>query len=301
MSPNRAASVRARLLNWSKQEKQEFQRVLVRFGLERLLYRLSISNYREEFVLKGALLFWLWEGAIARPTRDADVLLRGDVAQERIKAMFVDLCQMEADDGIVFDPGTIEVSEIRGEEEYHGVRVRVVLRANLGTAQIRLQVDVATGDVVTPGPEHAEFPTLIPMDAPQLLVYPRVTVVAEKLHAVVNLGIENSRLKDYFDLDRLGARYSFDGHGLVTAIRATFERRRTELPTGLPPGLSPAFAESEVRQRQWRAFQNRLTKGDGRRLLEVIEGLRAFLVPPLEAAARPEAFNRAWPLGGPWS
>ncbi len=196
---NMVASVRSRLLQQSKAKGEDFNYVLTKYGLERLLYRLSQSDYANEFVLKGAMLFSHWTELPHRATRDVDLLSFGEPKVERLQQIFNDVCKQEVvDDGIVFQDGPPEVQHIKEEQEYEGVRVNI--QALLGKARIHLQVDVGFGDVITPRTEGIEFPTLLELPAPSLRAYPRETVIAEKLEAMVDLGMANTRLKDFFDL-----------------------------------------------------------------------------------------------------
>ena len=199
MSRNVAASIRARLKQQADASKQDFNLTLTRYGLERLLYRLSVSPHAPGFLLKGALLFSLWYDHPHRPTRDADLLGFGPSDIGSVVAAFVQICQVEVDDGIVFDPASVKGSEIRKDAGYGGVRVDI--QARLDGARIALQVDVGFGDAVTPAPQAVSYPVLLhDMPAPRLRAYPKYTVVAEKFHAICLLGMVNTRLKDYFDL-----------------------------------------------------------------------------------------------------
>jgi len=256
LSANRAASIRARLKNRADAAKQDFDLVLTRFGLERLLYRLSVSRHAPSYLLKGALLFALWYDAPLRPTRDADLLGFGPDDVDSARAAFREICAIEADDGIVFDAGSVRAERIRKEAGYGGVRV--ALRATLEGARISLQVDIGFGDVVTPAPEAIAYPVLLDdLPAPGLRAYPKATVVAEKFQALCALGMANTRMKDYFDLWVLLRDEDLDDPELARAIRATFERRRTPMPDGVPVGLSDAFAADAGKQTQWRAFVGR--------------------------------------------
>ena len=245
MSPhNIAASVRARLLNKARAEKLDFNLLLTRYALERILYRLSVSGQRNQFLLKGALLFDLWFDVPHRPTHDVDLLCFGTAEIPYLENLFREISQIEGNDGIVFQPNMVKTAEIRKDAHYAGVRV--TLLGLLDGAHCPVQIDIGFGDSVTPAPEEAQYPVILgDMAAPRLRVYPRYTVVAEKLEAMVSLGMLNSRLKDYFDLWVL-ARYSdFEGVILCKAIRATFERRRTAVPNGEPDALSTVFAQDE--------------------------------------------------------
>ncbi len=279
---NLPASIRQRLLNLAHERGEDFQGILDRYAVERLLYRLSISGHRNDFLLKGALLFAVWIDAPHRPTRDADLLGFGEPAPDRLADSIGQLCAIAAPDGITYDATTVKVEEIRLQASYPGLRV--TLRANLDGARCNVQLDVGFGDAVTPAPAEAEYPGLLPdLPAPRLRMYPRETVCAEKLEAIALLGIANSRLKDYFDLLALGREGAMDTADLARAIAATFERRGTPLPEGIPLGLSPAFATDPDKRRQWDAFLNR-NRLDAPALDATIEEIVGFLDQPLARA-----------------
>jgi predicted nucleotidyltransferase component of viral defense system len=299
---NVAHSVHQRLLNMSRSTGEDFQLLLTRYAVERLLYRLGESEHAPEFVLKGAMLFALWTGHLHRPTRDLDLLGFGDPDAERLRTVFFSLCEAAApDDGLVFGADTVEVRPIREEQEYGGQRVTLLVR--LGSARVDLQVDVGFGDAITPAAEAVEFPTLLGMDRPRLRAYPRETVVAEKLEAMVLLGLTNSRMKDFYDVVVLARTFTFDGPDLVRAVRATFDRRKTTLPAAPPVALTDAFAADDAKRRQWAAFRKRggseveKVVGD---LDGVVAEVRGFLGPILSAAAMNGEFSFQWPPGGPW-
>jgi predicted nucleotidyltransferase component of viral defense system len=269
---NLPASIRARLKQRADATRQDFSLTLTHYGLERLLYRLSISQYADRYLLKGALLFSLWYDQPHRPTRDVDLLGYGPDDVETAVATFREISQIAVDDGIVFDPASVAGSVIRKEAGYGGVRVD--LRATLDGARIALQVDIGFGDVVTPAPEPIHYPVLLDdLPAPRLRAYPKYTVVAEKLHAICLLGMTNSRMKDYFDLWVLLTEEDLAPDELRRAVEATFARRRLAMPADLPIGLSDAFAQDPIKQRQWAAFfkKNGLAP---RELAEVVARLR---------------------------
>ena len=297
-SPNTAASVRQRLLNLARASGDEYQLVLGRYVRERFLYRLAQSEHEGQFVLKGATLFVAWTGDPHRVTRDLDLLGHGASDEAALLALVRDICAAQVpDDGVAFDAEGASAARIRGGQEYEGVRVR--LTARLGSAVVPLQVDVGFGDAVTPRPEYVTLPALLGFDPPRVRAYPRETVVAEKLQAMVALGIANSRMKDYYDVWYLAQTFPFDGATLARAIGKTFERRRTPLPAGVPTALSPAFSTDPAKRRQWQAF---LTKGrlDAPGLEEVVEALAVFLPPPVRSLAAEQPFTASWPVGGPW-
>ncbi len=295
-----AASVRDRLLNLARERGEDFQLMLTRYAVERLLYRLSVSPYRDQFLLKGAMLFLVWTGHLYRPTRDLDLLGRGENQVVRVEEVFRAVCAVRVeDDGLQFLGGTIRGERIREEDEYEGVRLG--LMARLAEARIPLQVDIAFGDVVRPAPEEAEFPTILPFPAPRLRIYPREAVVAEKFQIMVSLGIANSRMKDFADVWTLAREYPFGGRALAAAIGATFERRRTSLPRRAPLALTSEFSADGGKQAQWDAFVRRgRLRVDGQTLGGVVTLLRAFLMPPTLAVGAGKPFSKRWPAGGPW-
>lgn len=282
MTRDRAASVRARLLSVAKATGTDFNLVLVRFALERLLFRLSTSAHSDRFVLKGALLFTLWYDLPHRATRDADLLGFGPSDTGSMASVFRDIASVAVDDGIVFDPASVRVGVIRKDAGYGGVRV--TLNGKLANARCVAQVDVGFGDAVTPGPTDAVYPVLLDdLPAPRLRTYPVYTVVAEKLHAIVVLGMVNSRLKDYLDLVVIMEREALDEPTLALAIAATFRRRGTALPNAPPVGLSDEFALDPTRIALW---QSLLKKNDivHRPLVDVVKVLRVALWPAVVQA-----------------
>jgi predicted nucleotidyltransferase component of viral defense system len=277
-----AHSVQVRLVQHAKAIGVDPNLVLTRYAVERFLYRLSHSPHAERFVLKGALLLLVWLGETLRPTRDADLLGFGELSDDELRQIVRDVCSIAVEpDAVTFLADTVDVQPIREEDAYGGRRV--VLEARLGPARLRIQVDVGIGDVVTPVPHWLEYPSLLDLPRPRLRAYPRETVVAEKLHAMVLLGMRNSRMKDYFDVHALLREEAMDASLLAQAITSTFERRRTEIPPGVPTGLSDAFSADAGRQAQWRAFlaKNRLQVSD---LAEVVSAIRERLMPVLEQA-----------------
>ena len=284
MTKDLAASVRARLLNLAKAEGSDFNQVLVRYALERFLYRLSQSAHADRFVLKGALLFTLWYDMPHRPTRDADLLGFGPSDLESIGRTFREIASIAVNDGIAFDPGSVNTEEIRKDAGYTGARV--VITGDLAKARCKTQIDIGFGDAVTPGPVQAEYPVLIgDFPAPRLQTYPVYTVVAEKLHAIALLGMTNSRVKDYFDLQVMLERESLSMNTLAQAISATFTRRGMAVPAKLPVGLSDEFAADPSRQALWTAFarKNGLAMIP---LADVVARIKSALEPAMGLAAR---------------
>jgi predicted nucleotidyltransferase component of viral defense system len=297
---NVAASVHQRLLNLRDQGAASFDYLQTRFVLERLLYRISRSQHADQFILKGAMLFAVWTNQTIRPTRDLDLLGVGDDSSDRLKRMFVDICETSVEpDGLEFDAGTVHSQDIREGQEYAGQRV--TLLAHLANARIHLQVDIGFGDVVTPAAEEIDFPTLLDLPIPRVRAYPRETVVAEKFHAMVELGMQNSRMKDFYDVFVLSQMFEFSDARLAAALKATFERRGTPLPLTVPLALSDEFARDPMKQKQWAAF---LRKGQlvemTTDLSAVTAGIREFLSPVLMGVAAPGKRETIWPASGPW-
>lgn len=293
-------SVHDRLLNLAHQKREPFDLVLVRYALERLLYRLSCSEYSRRFVLKGAFLFLIWQEAALRPTRDLDLLSYGVPDIEAMSDIFRTISSLSVhDDGLEFVTASVQGDEIREDDIYAGVRIR--LHARLGSARIPLQVDIGFGDIVSPPAEEIEFPTLLPMPAPKMLAYPMPAVVAEKFEAMVKLGMANSRMKDFYDLWKLATTATFDGTTLSNAMKATFGQRQTPLPQEAPLALTEAFADDPAKRLQWATFLRRNRFGGAEtNLSSVIRMLHAFLLPPALAASRAESHQAVWMPGGPW-
>ncbi len=296
-----SSSVHSRLLNQAAAAKEDFNSVLTRYGNERLLYRLTKTNHGRRFTLKGASLFILWLGRMHRPTRDLDLLGTGRIDTDFLQTVFSDVCKVEVEpDGVRFDAGSITVAEIREGQEYGGLRVR--LDGLMGSARLRLQIDVGMGDVVIPSPQEATFPTLLEMPAPRIKVYPREAVIAEKLDATIDLGMKNSRMKDYYDIALLARCFAFDCKGLSDAFEATLARRNRQIPMGIPVGLSDDFAANREKARQWVAFTlNRRAIEVPGDLLAVVRQNRAFIQLPLNALKNENLRTLKWPPGGPWS
>lgn len=278
---NLGASVRAKLLNQSRASGQPFDLTLVRFALERLLYRLSISAHAERFVLKGAMLLTTWFDDPLRPTRDLDLLGFGDPDPETMQAAFREIIAIEVDDGVLFDPDNLRVDRIREALEYGGVRLRAI--AEVGGARVPVSIDVGFGDALEPGAEMLDYPTLLDQPAPKLRAYARETVIAEKFQAMVALGRANSRMKDFYDIWLLATTFSFEDDRLARAIKATFERRQTAVPHQLPDALTSSFGEDPAKVQQWEAFKRDLGADPGR-LIDVCATLAAFLGPQAKAA-----------------
>lgn len=300
-SRDRGASVRQCLLNLARNQGVDFNRVLQRYAAERFLYRLSISTEVDRFTLKGAALLWVWAGRELRSTRDVDFLAAGAEGRAAIRTALVAICGIPCfQDGVIFDPATIRMDDIRDEQPYGGLRARI--RGSLGAARLALQVDIGFGDVVTPERDVQDYPTLLDLPPPRLWTYPRETLVAEKLEAMVRLGAANSRVKDLWDISCLARRFAFDGETLRTAIDQTLRRRRTVFAGERPAALLPSYYENTTRTGRWQELQRQIgTDGDGPdRLAGAGEELRNFLGPVWDSLIEESTFTQTWPSGGPW-
>jgi len=298
-SPKRdlAASVKYRLLTVAKGESEQLQRVLIRYAIERLLYRLSVSPHATAFILKGAILASTWEGGAYRPTKDLDLLGHGDNSPQALAKVFRDIAHAHVEpDGLIFDPESVAAKPIPDEARTAGVRVHIV--AHMGKARIPVQVDVGFGDRVTPDPVTIEFPRMLDFPAPRIRAYPPETVVAEKYEALVRLGMRTGRIKDFYDLWYLATHFSFQGSVLQRATRNTFRARGRPVPSEGPVALTDEFAADPSKQALWRAFTARsgvTSPGDLRNVLAL---LRSFLVPV--GMNTPSRHTGVWPPGGPW-
>ncbi len=292
MTANLSASVLARLLNLARQRGDDYNLLLNRFALERLLCRVAASHHSDRFLLKGALLFSLWYDQPHRPTRDADLLGFGPDDAQTLIATFRDIAAIDMDDGIAFDPQSVRADSIRDDNRYGGLRVR--LNGRIDNVRCALQVDVGFGDAVTPEPPTVVFPVLLDdLTAPTLKVYPVYTVISEKYHAMTILGLANSRMKDFFDIGTIARRTDLDGATLARAIGATFARRGTALPTHPPVALTSEFGRDDAKQRQWQAF---LRKGriDAGKLAETVDLLHTLLWPASQVAVSTSDANATW-------
>lgn len=298
---NIAASVRQRLLNASRTRREDFQVTLTRYALERLLYRLSKSAHREQFVIKGAMLFSVWNEVPHRPTRDLDLLSFGPSDISRLEGVFREIVNMEVEpDGLEFFAESVRGGRIKEDQEYEGVRLNI--QARLEQARLSLQIDVGFGDAVTPAPEEMEYPTLLAdSSSPHLRAYSRYSVVAEKFQAMVMLGIANTRMKDFFDVWTLARSFDFDGGVLCQAMKMTFKRRETEIPSTVPLALAPEFYKDRTKQSQWDAFLKRsqLT-AQSTTLDDVAAVLRDFLLPPASAVVEGKPFDAGWRPATGW-
>lgn len=291
---NVAHSVFQRLLNRARTNNEDFNLLLSRYGMERFLYRLSVTTHQNRFVLKGASLFLVWKGQNYRVTRDADLLGFASPEIEQLADVFRSLCDVECqEDGMIYLPESLRAESIRDDMEYGGIRITLVGRLN--QARIPLQIDIGFGDAITPAPEEVTYPTLLGAPPPIINAYPRYTMVAEKLETAVTRGLANSRMKDFFDLWLVSRLFSFDGSILADAVRNTFDRRGTALPESTPFAFTPSFHANPQKAVQWTAFVKKtkpsLPVGT---LSAVISDIARFLLPVVESLQSKISFDNEW-------
>jgi len=277
-----AASVRQRLLNLARKEQRVFDVVLVAFGLERLIYRLSVSSFRDRFVLKGGMLVTLWTTDPGRFTRDVDFLGFGDDDEEQLKAAFAEILAIDAGDGLIFDTAELTATEIREDQVYGGKRLKTT--AYLGKTRIPITVDLGFGDALGDPAFEIEYASLLDFEPATIRAYSPATVMAEKFQAVVDLGLVNGRMKDFYDLWAVPRAVDVDPEDLARTLRATFERRETEIPAERPPGLTPEFATDPAKVTQWAAYAE-ATDLEGIALIDVVEEIWRRMQPICAAAA----------------
>lgn len=268
-------SVRTRLLNISKVygEKDGFMKLLVRYLHERLIYRISVSKYRENLFLKGGSLLYAYNGMKGRPTQDIDFLaakISRDAAH--LKEIFAEICQIECEeDGVTFDESSIRTAEITQERKYPGTRVIIV--AHLDTIVQQISADICFGDVIVPAPVDLDYPVFLDTTPPiSIKAYSLETVVAEKFHAMVEKDTENSRMKDFFDCYQILIHQSnlVDDVALADAIRATFENRNTVIADNLQL-FTDAFSNDEFRNSLWKNFLKKINWNEHIEFAEVMK------------------------------
>lgn len=254
---NNAASIKARLKNLTDHRGRSFQETLTYYAIERFLFRLSESEFRQQFVLKGGLLFKVWLPDLFRTTKDIDLLaVKGPTDIDEVVSIIKQICSVQDEtDGITFDVNSVAGERIKKFDDYEGVKVMIL--AFLDSAKIRLQVDVGYGDRVFPNPEEVDYASLLGLKTPHLKMYPKETVIAEKFQAMIDLGEINSRMKDFFDVWFLFRNFKVDTISLKTAIEGTFKTRKTNIPDDLP-GFFQTLVTDANKGKQWNAFRSSL-------------------------------------------
>lgn len=271
---NIGASIRQRLLNKAREDKRPFNELLQYYAMERFLYRLSISQYKDRFILKGALMLRVWDSPQVRPTMDIDLLGRTSNEEARIAAQIGEILTVEVEpDGLDFLVDSIHTETITEEADYKGIRV--LFKGFLDTARINMQLDIGFGDIILPEPKRLTFPVILDSPSPILLCYSKESAIAEKFHAIVKLGMINSRMKDFYDIWLLSRQFTFDRDTLNKAIKLTFAERATLMPDTIIAFTDEFCAAKQV---QWAAFRKRIGQDFvPENFMEVVSELRLFL------------------------
>lgn len=256
---NRAASIRARLLNLAKKEGIDFQLIIIRYLHERLIYRISVSDYSEQLILKGGAFIYATQGIKSRPTIDIDLMgkqMSNDI--EELRIVFLQICEIPSDDEVQFNPQSVTGELITQQDKYNGVRL--FIEAAFHTVRQRLQIDVGFGDIVIPTIQELEYPVLLDdMQIPVIHAYSKETVIAEKFQAMIELSVANSRMKDFYDVYKLLTDNEFESATLQEAIVATFRNRQT-IYTENHALFTTDFASNAIRKRNWAAFLNKINR-----------------------------------------
>jgi hypothetical protein len=283
---NVEASVSAKLQNKARESRRPFAELLQYYGMERFLYRLSCSKYADKFILKGALMFAVWQVPERRSTMDIDFLAGCNNQILAIEKVIKDICGVRVvDDGVNFDPMTVKGQKIKEDADYEGVRVK--FKGFIGRTRIPMQIDFGFGDKVYPRPGVVDYPVLLDFPKPRLKGYPAESVVSEKFEAMVKLGLLNSRMKDFYDVWLMIRRFNFDSKSLARALKGTFEQRKTVLPQGCPLFAEEIYDDKSDRQTLWKAFLNKNgLKSAPEKLSTVAKEIEDFLIEPLKLVAR---------------
>lgn len=297
---NIQASVRARLQNKAKETNRPFAEVLQYYGMERFLYRFSKSDYANKFVLKGALLFTVWQIPERRTTLDIDFLARFDNHVGSIETVVRSVCDYTVEpDGLIFDAKTVQGRKIKEDADYEGVRVRFI--GFLERSRIPMQIDVGFGDIVYPKIKVIDYPVILDFPEPHLKGYPSESVISEKFETMIKLGLLNSRMKDFYDIWLMMRQFDFSGSNLAEALKKTFGHRKTDLPAGKPLFAEEIYDKTSDRQILWKTF---LRKGDFKhapdKLAITAKEIESFLIEPLTALNKGIEFSKGWKASGTW-
>ncbi len=296
---NLAASIHQRLLNSAKKSGRPFNELLQYYVIERFIFRLAQSPYEKNYLLKGALMFFAWNTKLPRPTKDVDLLGEINSSLDVIIDTMKKICQQKVkQDGISFHSESISATRITEDVEYEGARIRIP--GNLGTIRVSIQIDIGFGDVITPKAIRFDYPTILGSPSPSIRGYSKESIISEKFHAMVKLGVLNSRMKDFYDIWWLSQQFYFKGLTLSSALRKTFENRKTEIISH-PVVFQKSFASDKSKQDQWRAFIQRTKIRDvPENFIVVLNELKAFIDPLIIALINKKAMPRAWKPSGPW-
>lgn len=280
-----ADSVKARLKSFAIESGCTFQEALTYYGLERTIYRISVSQYANHFVLKGGIfLYAIFGRNYERATTDVDLLARRiSNSGEEVKRIFQEILSQKIDDALVFDHESIAVENITEFKEYHGLHVSAV--AYLDRTRIPIGIDIGFGDIIYPDAVQMDFPVILDMAPPRVNAYSLESSIAEKLEAIIHLGYLNSRYKDFYDIYVLSMKYEFSYEKLRKAVTETFENRGTQM-TMDAAAFGDEFLNDPLHQTRWKAFLKKKKALVQVSLDETMGRIKDFVRPLLEGTER---------------
>lgn len=285
-------SIKAKLKNLAIKENSTMQNELILYGLERAIYRLSISKYADRFTLKGGIfLYALFDRNFPRATQDID-LLANRISNEanNLKNIFEDIFSIECDDALYYDLSSLNVKNITEFKEYHGINVSII--AFLDRTRIPISIDIGFGDVIYPDKVTMEFPTLLDMESPKICAYSIYSAIAEKFEAIVSLGLVNSRYKDFYDIYAIAKSKSIDGKELQTAIMETFQHRNTDFNDIV--AFTDEFMKDRINQTRWNSFIKKKQVNETVTFEEIIKHCKKLLEPIVDNIANHSSFEFIW-------
>ena len=289
-------SILARIRNYARVQLHDPQYTLNRYVVERFLARVSASSYADKIVLRGATLYMVWldiSGTQYRATRDVDLLMFGSSGAEAIHDVLADILKINVDDAVNFDITALKVEPRQNLRTYPGVNATCI--AEIASSRTPISIDIAFGEAVYPPAIWSDYPTILGQAMPHIRVYPREVVIAEKAHAIVVLGLSNTRIKDFYDIWMIARSCTFDAQILFQTVSQTFERRQTNLPlSDVPSGLTRRFAENVARVAQWKRLRQQVEVSFAPASLEdLVDAVRLFLNPILLGKLTNETWNPA--------
>jgi predicted nucleotidyltransferase component of viral defense system len=293
LSPVSAESIKAKIKKEAASSAKDFNFLLLHYFIERLLYRLSVSPYAHNFILKGGLLLYTVLDNRGRATKDIDFLAEKiKNTPDELVRIFTEIATIPSHDAVFFDTEKMTVERIKEDADYQGLRIKLI--AYLDRSRHVLQFDIGFDDVIVPHPVDITYPTILDMEAPRLKAYSLESVIAEKFQAIVYLADLNSRMKDFYDIYEISRSYDFDRASLSEAILQTFKHRNTDFFPN-PMVFSNDFPLLSDKQVQWQAFQRRTGIANvPTDFSVVVSAIKRFLLPIYEALGKKEIFGGRW-------
>lgn len=287
-----ASSVKDRLRNYAKKDGRTVQDIFTIYILERVLYRISVSKYADNFTLKGGiLLYGLYTDKFTRATTDID-LLADHISNndEKLKLVFQEILAIKTDDPIRFDMNSVRVENITEFKEYHGVRITA--DSYLDKTRIHIGIDIGFGDIVYPDRIKMSYPVLLDNGSPEIYVYSVYSLIAEKMQAIVSLGVINSRYKDFYDICTISHREDLDGNTLKMALIETFNNRNTDFEQIV--AFEDDFTNDYSRQQRWRGFLKSKNVTSPLSFEDTMSDLKNFILPVINSIRQNTSFLKKW-------